>query len=101
METLALGLLAGVPAVLSGFWELAALGDSEGGEPIAWRHMAVMSTAFCCFLASFLLRGESMKTPWTAVTAAVAGAVLTLAGGWLGGEMVFRHGMAVERREPR
>jgi uncharacterized membrane protein len=109
--TLALGLLSAVPAVGSGFWELAALGEADGeaggggdsvaGEPIAWRHMAVMSIAFCCFLASFLLRGGAAKPPWTAVAAAAVGAVLTLAGGWLGGEMVFRHGMAVERREPR
>lgn len=99
--TLALGVAAAVPAVATGFWELMSLGDNPVAERVAWWHMSLMSTAFCCCLVSLLLRRGTSEAPWSAVVLAAVGALLTLGGGWLGGELVFRHGLAVEKREDR
>ena len=100
--TLVLGLAGALPAVASGLWDLAALPRDHPAEITAWWHMGVMSTALCCFLGSVLLhRGhlDAATPPGAAVGLAVAGVVLTLGGGWLGGELVFRHGVAVDRED--
>ncbi len=102
--TLALGLVAAVPAVVTGLWELAALPAKHPAERVALWHLGVISTAGCLLGASLLLRRTSLATgspSRLAVGLAVLGVILALAGGWLGGELVFRHGVAVEPRETR
>jgi len=60
--------------------------------------MGVMSGALGLELASVALRrntmGVEVASP-AAVGLAVAGGILCLGGGWLGGELVFRHGVNV------
>lgn len=100
--TLVIGLVASLPAAGSGFWDLLALEENHPAEKVAWWHLGVMSTALCLFLGSVLLHRDSLDAaapPTASVLLAVAGAVLTLAGGWLGGELVFRFGVAVRTRE--
>lgn len=96
--TLVLGLVAALPAAASGFWDLVTLPPDHPAEATGWWHMGAMSTALCCFLGSVLLhRGDlaAATPPASALVLAVVGTVVTLVGGWLGGELVFRHGVAV------
>lgn len=99
---LVVGLAAALPAAGSGFWDLLALGEGHPAEKVAWWHMGVMSGALTLFLGSVLLHRDSLEAatpPLVSLLLALGGVVLTLAGGWLGGELVFRHGVAVETRE--
>lgn len=100
--TLALGLAAAVPTALTGLWELVTLPSGHRGERVAWWHMGVMSAAFVLCLASFLLRRDGLGAegvPGAALALSAAGAGLTLLGGWLGGELVFRHRIGVRAGE--
>ncbi|HSR49305.1 MAG TPA: DUF2231 domain-containing protein [Acidobacteriota bacterium] len=103
--TLAAGLMAAVPALITGFWEMMALPQGHAAEGKVWWHMGIMSAAFCCILVSVLLRQEALSSgvqaPGSAFVTALAGVALTLAGGWLGGELVFGHGVGVENRKER
>ena len=100
--TLVVGLAAALPAAASGFWDLLARREGHPAETTAWWHMGVMSGALTLFLGSVLLHRESLEAaapPLSSLLLALAGVVLTLVGGWLGGELVFRQGVAVAARE--
>ena len=97
---MALGLATAMPAVVSGLWDFGCLPNAHRGERVAWAHLGSVSGALACILASVLVRWPTLgedATPWPAVALAGARACCTLAAGWLGGELVFRHGMAVDR----
>lgn len=100
--TLSLGLLASIPAFGSGFAELISLPANHPAERVAWWHMGFMSVAFCCFLGSVLLRrgpsGVAEEAGWLEISLALLGTLVAFGGGWLGGELVFRHGVGVENR---
>jgi uncharacterized membrane protein len=100
--TLLLGLAAAVPTAATGLWELIVLPTGHPGERLAWWHMSVVSVAFGLFLASLLLRRDALgaaSVPWTAIAVSATGAAATLVGGWLGGELVFHHRIAVRGDE--
>ncbi len=100
--TLSLGLVASVPAFASGFVELVSLPANHSAERVAWWHMGFMSVAFCCILASVLLRrgpsGVTEKPGLLEISLALLGILVAFGGGWLGGELVFRHGVGVDRK---
>lgn len=99
--TLALGLIVAIPVAASGLWELACLAQGHPAEGLAWRHMGWMLGAGTCFVASFVMRWSTSPESPThgAIAVGMLGALATAIGGWLGGEMVFRHGVGVDRRE--
>jgi uncharacterized membrane protein len=99
------GLLFTVPTAFTGFADWLRI---ESGTPL-WRtataHMIVNLVAAAVFLAALLVGKESFDTgdidaPSFVLTAVALG-ILTL-GGWLGGSIVFVHGMRVLNlvREP-
>ncbi len=94
--------IAAVGAMVTGF---AQLPDIPPGSP-AWKtamlHMSVQMTAGGIFLVSLLLRlrhVDDVHPPIAAVLCAVIGTGALFYGGWLGGHMVFSHGISVERRD--
>lgn len=95
---LAGGLLAAVPAALAGFVDLLAIPRGDAAGTIALRHLMVMAGAWTLFAAGLVARGGAA---WPAdagraaayVAAVAVGMVLLTVGGWLGGELVFRHGL--------
>lgn len=93
---LLLGLIAALPAIASGFWELARLGVRHPALVFAAAHMMAMGMASGLFLVSFLLRGGPAPPGpaqlWVLVALDAAGIVCLAAGGWLGAELVYRHG---------
>lgn len=94
----AAGLLFAVPTALSGLFDLAALHDRPRLSVLANRHMLVMLGMVSAFGAGMFLKGGpgALSGPMRFVTLGLsfAGFLLLVRGGWLGGEMVFRHGAA-------
>lgn len=89
------GLIVVVPTAVSGFvdWWMMQRGSKE--RRLATAHMVVNVIAVVVYLASLLLRGTAEGEPAKPMVWAIAlngvGFVLLLAGGTLGGTMIFKH----------
>jgi uncharacterized membrane protein len=100
--TLLGGIIGGVLAAVPGFIDWLSLKDSEVVKIANW-HARLNVIALLIFVASFYLRttngarmiGGSYTIPFVL---SVAGVILITISGWLGGEMVFKHGVAVDER---
>lgn len=96
-----LGLAIGLAAMAAGFLELTRL--AEEAQPAAQRHMMAMGLAWICYLGALMSRlkdGAPVAEPAALPVALSAIAfVLLLVGGWLGGDLVYRHGAGREREE--
>lgn len=93
---MALGLLLALPTLLAGLFELIHVPDEPQIMRIVWAHMGCMVVAFVLYGMSLLLRLEEAHiiAPSTGgrVLSLIALGVL-LAGGWLGGALVYGHGV--------
>jgi uncharacterized membrane protein len=58
-------------------------------------HMAVMLVVVTLYVVNFALRWRGMPADGMPLALSVIGIVLLLAGGWLGGHMVYVYGVAV------
>jgi uncharacterized membrane protein len=98
--TLALGLAAALPAIATGLLEFLAMEPDDPAMNTATAHMMAMIGATAIFAASWVLRAKAgaaaAPTVW-AVSLVFAGAAVLGAGGWLGGTLVYRHGIGSER----
>lgn len=99
------GLIAVVPTALTGFVEYIALPVEHPGSGTATRHMLVMITATLPYIGSLFVRGGTAAPHDTRLVIAVAlnvlGLALLLLGGWLGGELVSRHGLGTMAERER
>jgi uncharacterized membrane protein len=101
--TLLAGTIGALAAAVPGVIDWLSLKEPEVVKIANW-HARVNVVALLIFAASFYLRTSSGATllggryivPF--VLSAI-GVVLITIGGWLGGEMVFRHAVAVSPRE--
>lgn len=94
--SLALGLVLAFPAIVTGFLDYLALPPDAAGMNVAINHMMAMMTATAAFGASWVARalnGAAQAPSLWAIAFAVGGAVLLAVGGWLGGTLVYRHGV--------
>ena len=100
--TLLGGIIGGVLAAVPGFIDWLSLKDGEVVKIANW-HARLNVIALLIFVASFYLRtssgaglvGGSYTIPFVL---SVVGVILITISGWLGGELVFRHGVAVDRQ---
>jgi uncharacterized membrane protein len=98
--TLLGGIIGGVLAAVPGFIDWLSLKDREVVKIANW-HARLNVIALLIFVAGFYLRtrsgaglvGGSYTIPFAL---SVVGVILITISGWLGGEMVFRHGVAVD-----
>lgn len=98
---LAIGTLAALAAMASGFMELVKLDADHPATRDLNRHMLLVMTAFCLYAASLFLRldGTTLLRPDAMdIGLGVAGFVVLGVAGWLGGKLVYGHGVGVERR---
>ena len=93
------GLVVAVPTATTGFADWVTI---EWGTP-RWRtatlHLTAMVTAVCLFAVAAWLQWPGYEDGTVTVgglVLALAGLVALTAGGWLGGAIVFVHGMRVE-----
>jgi uncharacterized membrane protein len=92
------GLVVTVPTALTGLFDWLTI---ERGTPV-WRtatlHMTAMVSATALFLVSAWLQYRGYEHAYVrnvALTTTIAGFLVMAAGGWLGGAIVFVHGMRV------
>jgi uncharacterized membrane protein len=93
------GLLLAIPAMLMGLIDYLEL--EEPVLPTANTHMMLMGSAWCVYLLALYERMDGLAmtgilTP-LGFGASVAGFLLLGAGGWYGGQLVYRHGAGVRR----
>jgi uncharacterized membrane protein len=94
------GILGAVAAAVPGFVDWLSITDS-GVKKIANWHARLNVIALIVFVVDFYLRttsgarwvGGSYTIP---LLLSVLGVILIIISGWLGGEMVYVHGVAVE-----
>lgn len=102
--TLAGGLAVGALAALAGLADFVALERDHPATRPSLYHLAATGTALVLFLGSLLVR-EGPRTPagsreaWVLLLSG-AGLVALLIGGWLGGQLVYRHGVGQRPIEP-
>ena len=96
--SLILGLSAFVPAAGAGFVDYLSIPSDTEPERTASYHLTAVAGAAVAYLASVLVRGGSgpPATPGLAVGLDAIGLVFLIVGGWLGGELVYRHHLGVE-----
>lgn len=96
--SLALGLIAFVPTAAAGFFDYLRLSASDRIESIASRHMMASVGAASFFTLSLILRrfAEASASLTGPLITSLVGWIVLLTAGWLGGELVFRHGVAVD-----
>ncbi len=100
--TLLGGIIGGALAAVPGFIDWLSLKDREVVKIANW-HARLNVIALLIFVASFYLRttsgaglvGGSHTVPFAL---SVVGVILITISGWLGGELVFRHGVAVDEQ---
>lgn len=92
---LAIGCAMALVAMLAGLMELSRIPDGPALRDTYW-HMGVMLGAFTLFSAR-LLTGLDQLQPqapgWLALLLDAAGFVALAVGGWLGGRLVYGHGI--------
>ena len=103
--TLLGGIIGGAAAAVPGVIDWLSLKDREVVKIANW-HARLNVIALLIFAASFYLRTMSgaglVSGNYTIpVGLSVLGVVLIAISGWLGGEMVFKHGVAVDQQSIR
>lgn len=94
------GCLAALAAMAAGLWEFAKLPERSAALPVANRHMLFALAAFCAYATSLLLRYGQHQWHAPGIPALIASAIgFVLLGvtGWLGGQLVYAHGVGVSR----
>jgi len=90
------GIIGGFLAAIFGWYDWFTVPSNTRAKTIGLLHGSVNSVVMLLFIGSLYFR--SGRTPDPNATAAAfsfAGAILALVGGWLGGELVERLGVAV------
>jgi uncharacterized membrane protein len=94
-------LASAVPAALSGLFDLIAHSRKPEVSSLGNLHMLAMAGAVSLMGLSLYLKGGTAAIPpprLFAILGLSAGATaLLIRGGWLGGEMVYRHGAGSRR----
>jgi uncharacterized membrane protein len=99
--TLAGGIIGAVLAAVFGIIDYFSIRDKKVSRIAAW-HARINVLALLLFAASFYLRtgsgarliGGSLTIP---LTLSILGVLSITISGWLGGELVYKHGVAVEQ----
>ena len=97
--TLLGGLIGGAAAAIPGLIDWATLTDRDAVRVANW-HARINIITLVIFSASFYLRTSSgaawiPSIPMLPIFLSIAGAIGLAIAGWLGGELVFKHGVAV------
>ena len=101
------GLVTAVVAAVPGIIDYLTAVPSGKPHATATKHMLSNVTALACFAAAAAAREEHSLPSRNALTCGLLGSALLGIGGWLGGELSYRHQVGVtpeaqlEDREPR
>ena len=93
---LAIGTIAALAAMGAGLFEFARIAEGSPALADARTHMLLAMTAWVLYAASLLLRLQGMhlvEPAWPAIATSIAGFLCLAAAGWLGGKLVYQHGI--------
>lgn len=102
--TLLIGVCAGVFAALTGLYDYLTLNMSAAARRAATTHLILNVTFMVLFIISLILKGQYAAgglgfVPYGRIVSTfvldIIGILLVLTSGWYGGEVVYRHGVAV------
>jgi uncharacterized membrane protein len=98
------GIVGGAAAAIPGLIDWATLTDGATVKVANW-HARVNIITLLIFVASFYLRTSGgaawiPSMPLLPVLLSVVGVIGLSIAGWLGGQLVFRHGVAVDMKAP-
>jgi uncharacterized membrane protein len=97
----ALGLAVSVITVSTGLFDSTRVPHESAAAPIVTRHLIAMLAALSCYGAALALRPVGQAPTGGALVATLGlegvGLALLLFGGFLGGELVYRHGVGVSK----
>lgn len=101
--TLLGGIIGGAAAAIPGLIDWATLTDRAAVKVANW-HARVNIATLVIFIASFYLRTTGgaawfPSIPMLPVVVSLVGIIGLTIAGWLGGQLVFRHGVAVDVKE--
>ena len=88
------GIVGALLAALPGLVDLLSMTD-EKVKKLGLAHMATMLVVVTLYAVNFALRLRGAPVDGAPFALSVIAILLMLAGGWLGGHMVFVHGVAV------
>jgi uncharacterized membrane protein len=97
LYTLGGGIIGALLAAIPGLIDLFSIRSPRAKRLGLW-HMILNLIAVAVFSVDFLLRLREGVAPVPPIALSVLGVVLIIASGWLGGELVYVHGVAVESR---
>jgi uncharacterized membrane protein len=92
--SMAVGVIGALVAAVPGFIDYATIVDRRV-RSIATTHMVLNLTVVVLYAVSLWMRTRRLPEDTMPVWVSVAGLVLLSVAGFLGGELVFKHGMAV------
>ena len=94
---IALGLSIGLVTIVTGLLDSTRVPLTYAASATTTRHMVVMLSALSCYGLALLARGGAGAPNGGGLAATfaleAAGLALLAFGGWLGGELVYRHGV--------
>ena len=88
------GIVGALLAALPGFIDLVSL--PAGPRSTAIKHMVINLTVVGLYVINFWMRLEPPHAPGKLVWLSLVSVGLLAISGWLGGKMVFEHGIAVD-----
>jgi uncharacterized membrane protein len=101
--TLVAGEAAALAAATAGFVDYLAIPPERKASQVALRHMVAVGIAVTIFLFRLLIGprsgGGAPADPTILLILSISGTLILLAGGWLGGTLVYRHGVGLEDRK--
>jgi uncharacterized membrane protein len=95
LYTMGGGIVGALLAAVPGFIDFLSIRESET-QAIAWKHMLTNVSGLIIFIVNFFLRLNGMVAWTVGLMLSIAGVLVFAFGGWLGGEMVYVKGLAVE-----
>jgi uncharacterized membrane protein len=88
------GIVGALAAAVPGLIDLVSL--PAGPRSTALKHMAINLVVVALYAVNFWQRLEAPGTPGNLVWLSLVSVALLAVSGWLGGKMVFEHGIAVD-----
>jgi uncharacterized membrane protein len=95
--TMAGGLVAALVAAVPGVVDMFAISDPKVGR-IAWNHMVLNLVVIALFAVNLYWRTGAAPGGVFPVLLSLAGVLVLGLSGWLGGEMVYVHGVGIRER---
>lgn len=97
--TMAGGIVGALLAAVPGFIDLFSLSGKRLKIGVA--HMIINLSLVAIFAANLWLRTKNMPNATLPVVLSVIGVVLLIVSGWLGGELIYVYGVAVEPQDSK